>query len=156
MLSIDSGFYKALLFSPSFTSNIIIPDSLALEVYYWSHLGHYSLPILNDLAGALEKLFNDALVVGWMPSLAGALVASGTVIKGTNFSKVQFGASTHASDFVSDRLINELPPDPVAVLLHLPVLEPAEKLTPPLAHTRELLLQATATVSNPLPYLGVG
>ena len=41
------------------------------------------------------------------------------------------------------------------MLLHLPVIKPAEKLTPLLSHTLELLLQATATVSNPLPYLCV-
>ena len=77
MLSLDSDFYKSLLTSPCFTSNIILPDSLALEVYYWSHLGHYSLPILNDLAGAIEKLSNDVSIDAWMPRLARLLVASG-------------------------------------------------------------------------------
>ena len=47
-------------------------------------------------------------------------------------------------------------PDPMAVLLHLPVLEPTEKLTPPLTHTLELLIQITTTVSNLLSNLSVG
>ena len=53
--------------------------------------------MVNDLAGTLEKLIYDAFIVGWMPSLAGAFVASGTLLKDLTLSKVQFSAFTHAS-----------------------------------------------------------
>ena len=155
MLSLDGGFHKALLPSVCFILNVILANSLALEVHYRSHLRHYSLPILNDLAGALEELINDAFIVAWMLGLAGLLVACGRVAQGTSLSKVQFGALTHASKSVSGRLIDELPPDPVSMLLHLPVLEPAEKLAPPLAHAPELLLQVTTLVPYPLPHLSI-
>ena len=127
----------------------------SLVFFFTSHLRHYSLPVLNDLAGALEELINDAFIVAWMLGLAGLLVACGRVAQGTSLSKVQFGALTHASQSVSGRLIDELPPDPVSMLLHLPVLKPAEKLAPPLAHTSQLLLQVTTAVPYPLPHLSI-
>ena len=125
MLSLDSDFYKALLFSPCFILNIILPDSFALEVYYWSHLGHYSLPILNDLAGTPEKLSNDVSIDAWMPRLAGVLVASGRVVFGMSFPKVQVGASSHATQAISYRRIDELFPDPLTMLLSFPVTKPS-------------------------------
>ena len=125
MLSLDSDFYKSLLSSPSFTSNFIIPDSLALEVYFRSHLRHYSLSILNDLAGAIEKLSNDISIAAWMPSLAGVLVISGRVVFGMSFPKVEIGASSHASQAFYYRQIDEFFPDPLTMLLGFPVTKPS-------------------------------
>ena len=97
LLSQDSSFHIALFPSARFIFKFILSDSLAFTIYCWSHFRHYSLPVINNLAGTLEKLIYDAFIVGWMPSLAGAFVASGTLLKDLTLSKVQFSALTHAS-----------------------------------------------------------
>ena len=60
-----------------------------------------------------------------MLGLTGVLVVSGDVVKSMSRTKEQVGATSHASKVPSDGYINELPPDPVAMLLSLPVTEPA-------------------------------
>ena len=54
---------------------------------------------------------------GWM------LVVAGNVIKSMSRTEVQVGATSHAFEAPSDRIIDKLSPDPVTMLLSFPVNE---------------------------------
>ena len=84
------------------------------------------------------------------------LVVAGRVVKSMSSSKVEVGATSHASQVTSNRLKNELPPDPVAMLLVLPETEPFKVLAPLLAYHFELLGKDMASVYYPLLDISVG
>ena len=84
------------------------------------------------------------------------LVVAGWVVKSMSSTKVEVGATSHASQVTSNRLKNELPPDPVAMLLVLPETEPFKVLAPLLAYHFELLGKDMASVHYPPLDLSVG
>ena len=63
-----------------------------------------------------------------MLGLGRMFIVAGNVIKSMSRTKVQLGATSHAFEVSSNRLIDKLLPDPVAMVFGFPVTEPTHAL----------------------------